>query len=169
MSGLSPTQRSKNNLTDRGYLVCNVEQWKRFPDKRARACPSCGSRKEVAIRSDLFGFADLLCLHPQTKEVLLVQVSTAAHHSDRKMKILASMEAKLCLLAGCKILVMSWYPPKSPAPYRQEYVTLHDFEQAFAYPNTVRELVEIKRRAKKSDLPPGSTLPLSEDLGKEAF
>ena len=73
------------------------------------------------------------------------------------------MEAKLVLLAGANILIQSWRQPADSKKWQSfdEWITLEMYKQAPHYPNTVTELVEIRRKAKKSALPPSTTLPLA--------
>lgn len=171
----TPQVRSRELLTERGFLVGTVESTKKFParDKKAPKppCRACGHQQMVEISVDLWNVFDLIALHPETSEKVFVQVTAGTHHSDRKNKILASMEAKLVLLSGAKILIQTWNKDEKENRWkvREEEITLKDFAQAFAYPNTVRELQEIRRKERKDDFPPGTTLPLSPDLGQEAF
>jgi hypothetical protein len=178
---MTPQLRSRLNLTGRGYLVSTVESKKRFPDKKKQPCPVCQHKPMIEISVDLWNCFDLIALKPGTIDEdyeiltvprmswLFVQVTTQDHHADRKNKILGSMEAKLVLLSGAKILLQSWKKVDNRFQLREEWITLRDFESAHFYPNTVAELMEIRRKEKLDDLPPGSTLPLSPDLGKEAF
>jgi len=167
----TPTARSREMLNDEGYLVATVEQRKTFPDKKKAACRACGNQPSFDIKQDLWNCFDLIAEHPQKRERLYIQVTAGTHHTDRLKKILASFEAKLVLMAGARILVHTWNKDENLNRWtvREEEITLKHFKQAFAYPNTVKELLEIRRKEKKPDLPPGSTLPLSPDLGKEAF
>lgn len=65
-----PTQRTLKNLRDRGYLVDIGESYNAF------------SRKT----KDLFGFIDVIALHPQETGVLGVQTTTGANLSARIKK-----------------------------------------------------------------------------------
>jgi hypothetical protein len=72
------------------------------------------------------------------------------------------MEAKLVLLSGAHILLQSWEQKgghRSRWEWFDEWITLDMYKSAPHYPNTVAELMEIKRKEKKPDLPPGTTLP----------
>lgn len=181
---MTPQQRTRDNLTARGYLVGTVEKKKKFPDRKKSACKACGHIPMIEISSDLWEVFDLIALEPRNppngdalfraiaSNILFVQTTSAANHATRRNKILASMEAKLVLLSGARILLQSWKQPDGPGgrwEARDEWITLSMYDQAPHYPNTVAELVEIRRRAKQPDLPPGSTLPLSADLGAEPF
>jgi len=161
---VSPQQRTRDYLTRRGYLVGGVESRKSFPDKKKSACRTCGHHPLISVSVDLFGVFDLAALHPSKGEQIYVQTTSRANHSTRRNKILSSMEAKLCLLSGCKILLQSWgqdadghWTPKD------EWISIADYKTALHYPNDVAGLIEIKRKAKRPDLPVGSTLPLVGD------
>lgn len=170
---MTPQQRTRDNLTARGYLVGTVEKKKKFPDKKNHACRACGHVPMIEISSDLWEIFDVVAVRPMFKvgvlneypNIMFVQTTSRDHHSHRRNKILASMEAKLVLLSGARILVQSWEQSGdkgSKWEYKDEFITLDMYQSAPHYPNTVAELVEIKRKAKKPDLPPGSSLPLGE-------
>ena len=157
----TPQVRSRELLTLEGYLVATVESPKEFPDRKHPVpCRACGHRKMIRIKTDLFNAFDIIGFHPLTREVLLVQVTSAAHHAERKNKILASMEAKLVLLAGCRVMIHSWKKDERHNRWviREEEITLKDYAHAPHYPNDVQSLREIKAKEKKPDLPPGATL-----------
>lgn len=166
MSGKTPQQRTRENLTARGYLVGTVEKKKKFPDRKKSPCRACNHQPMIEISSDLWEVFDIVAIYPVTEpcmsQVLFVQTTTRANHSTRRNKILSSMEAKLVLLSGHCILIQSWrQDAKGHWQAYDEKITLDQYKQAPHYPNTVAELVEIKRKAKKPDLPAGSTLALS--------
>ncbi len=153
----TPQVRSRELLADEGYLVATVESIKRFPPKdpaKRVPCRACGHAPLVEIKVDLWNCFDLIAEHPQKQERIYVQVTSAANHATRRNKVLSSFEAKLVLLAG------RW-------TIREEEITLKHFQQAFAYPNTVKALQEIRRKAKKPDLPPGTSLPFSPILDSD--
>jgi hypothetical protein len=166
---MTPQLRSRQNLTERGYLVGTVEKKKKFPDRKKRACRACGHQPMIEISSDLWEVFDMVALYPgrvtdlqgnTLGSVIFVQVTSRSNHSTRRNKILASMEAKLCLLSGSRILIQSWGQKHEGGrwDFVDEWITIKDFKQAVSYPSTVAELQEIRRKAKKDDLPPGSTL-----------
>ncbi len=158
---MTPSQRTRDYYSARGYLIATVERRKEFPDKKKPPCKLCHHQPRISIAVDLWNCFDLLAVHPlRPGEFLLIQTTTRDNHSTRRNKILASMEAKLCLLAGCKIVVQSWRQDvnKRWQPFNEEIV-LADYKQAVSYPNTVAELLEIRRKEKKPDFPSGSTLP----------
>jgi len=163
---MTPQQRTRDNLTTRGYLCGTVEGKKRFPDRKKHACKACGHVPMIEISVDLFNVFDLVAIRPEHQaSVTFVQTTTRANHSTRRNKILASMEAKLVLLSGARILIQSWRQEGGGGSRwhcLDEWITPDQFKQAVSYPNTVAELVEIRRKEKKPDLPAGSTLPLVE-------
>ncbi len=161
----TPQQRTRDNLTARGYLVGSVERRKKFPDRKKGPCRACGHQPMIEISSDLWEIFDIVAIHPDEFNrpgAVFVQTTSRANHSTRRNKILGSMEAKLVLLSGARILLQSWAQnDKSRWEVKDEWITLKDFESAHFYPNTVAELVEIRRKEKKAALPAGSTLPLA--------
>ncbi len=184
---LTPQQRTRDNLTTRGYLVGTVEGKKRFPDKKKSQCRACGHIPMIEISVDLFNIFDIVALHPLEKKqdspvfysqfanpIVFVQTTTRANHATRRNKILGSMEAKLVLLSGARILIQSWNQvggQGSKWQFFDEWITLDQFKDAHFYPNTVAELVELRRKEKKPALPKGSTLPLEtiEDFDNLPF
>jgi len=167
----SPQQRTRENLTERGYLVGSVERRKKFPDRKKGPCRACGHQPMIEISSDLWEIFDIVALKPDRMEngvmhrdyapLVFVQTTSRANHSTRRNKIMGSMEAKLVLLSGARILLQSWaLNDKNRWEVKDEWITLKDFESAYHYPETVAELMEIRRKEKKPDLPKGSTLPL---------
>lgn len=166
MSGVTPQQRTRNLLTEQGWLVGLVERRKSFPDKKKSPCRLCGHQPMINISADLFEVFDLVCLRPvidsNYSDIMFVQTTSQTNHSTRRNKILASMEAKLVLLSGARILIQSWAQDKDSNRWknRDEWITLDMYDQAPHYPNTVKELMEIRRKQKKDDFPPGTTLPL---------
>ena len=179
MSGTTPQQRTRENLTARGYLVGTVEKKKKFPDRKKSPCRACNHQPMIEISSDLWEVFDIVAVKPLMPykprslgitsticgpDIVFVQTTSRNNHSTRRNKILASMEAKLVLLSGARILIQSWRQPDGARTAWQSYdewITLEMYDQAPHYPNTVAELVEIKRKEKKPDLPKGSTLALS--------
>jgi hypothetical protein len=168
MSGTTPQQRTRENLTARGYLVGTVEKKKKFPDRKKSPCRACNHQPMIEISSDLWEVFDIVAVKPLCgpggPDTVFVQTTSRNNHSTRRNKILASMEAKLVLLSGARILIQSWRQPDGARTAWQSYdewITLDMYDQAPHYPNTVAELVEIKRKEKKPDLPKGSTLALS--------
>ena len=177
MSGKTPQQRTMDNLTARGYLCGSTERRKSFPDRKKHQCKACGHVPLINILVDLWNVFDIVGLQPSKMwvddqfghgggdipavDIIFVQTTSRNNHSTRRNKILASMEAKLVLLSGARILVQSWRQVAGSGTKWQafdEWITLDMYAQAPHYPNTVAELVEIRRKEKKQDLPPGTTL-----------
>src|SRR6516225_4584557 len=88
----TPTARSLALLRRVGYLAAVVESW--IP--------------RIHRRRDLFGFADVLAVHPVRREVMLVQVTTARHLADRLAKVWAAPELPGLLAGGCKVQLHGW-------------------------------------------------------------
>jgi hypothetical protein len=174
----TPQQMTRNNLTARGYLVGSVERRKKFPDRKKGPCRVCGNQPMIEISSDLWEIFDIVAVRPNSSAVdltagnyclVFVQTTDRTSHAKRRNKILGSMEAKLVLLSGARILLQSWDQAREDGrrvvggrwECKDEWITLKDFESAHFYPNTVAELVELRRKQNKPDLPEGSTLPLA--------
>lgn len=163
---MNPQIRSKDYFQEHGYLVGSVEQIKRFPDKKKPKCDTCDHQPQIMIRSDLFGVFDLLAVHPNRlqpngmPDIVLIQTTSETNHYGRRNKVLSAFETKLVLMAGIRVLVQSWRQNKDTQRWRpfDEWITLADFEQAPHYPSDMRSLLEIRRKARKKDLPVGATL-----------
>lgn len=163
-------RRSEALLRSKGYLTASVERRKRFPAKGKLSCRACGHIPQIDIAQDLWNVFDLVAIKPDGKwqsesRVVFVQVTDSTSHSKRRNKILASAEAKLCILAGCRVLVQSWKKRDNRWQSQDEWITLDQFAKGL--PNTVEEFYEETRKAKLPDLPPGSTLPLSNMLADD--
>jgi hypothetical protein len=108
---VTPQARTTAQLRKEGWLVTTVETWKRFPDRNRHYCPVCKNRPMMQVRSDLWGFADLLALHISGTHYLL-QVTDNTNHAKRMVKIMNSPDvapnALRCLQMGMKIAVVSW-------------------------------------------------------------
>lgn len=92
MKKTSPTQRTLAFLRAAGYQCAITEHWNPF----------------AKIRQDLFGFIDVLGMHPRQQGLLGVQATTGAHHAERKAKILALPSARLWVETGNRIWVLTW-------------------------------------------------------------
>ena len=88
----SPTQRSKKLLEQQGYTVAIVEKW----------------NPHANIRQDLFGFIDLLAIHPEIKGCLGIQTTTRAHQADREKKALANENFQVWLSSGNQFHIHGW-------------------------------------------------------------
>lgn len=90
---MTPSARSIQKLRSAGWLVNRCEYWNPF----------------ARVRVDLFGVADLICVHPENDTVLLVQCTSASNFASRLKKVLASHEAKLWMRApGRSIAIHGW-------------------------------------------------------------
>lgn len=97
---LSPTARSLAVLRERGYMAAVVERW----------------NPHVHIRQDLFGFADILAVRPEsasnltgrTGDFLIVQACAGSGHAAHVAKIRAEPRHVIWLSAGGRIQVWSW-------------------------------------------------------------
>ena len=87
----SPTQRTLSLLREQGWSVAITEHWNSFTRRR----------------QDMFGFVDLLAVREDEKPLLL-QVTSGANTSARRTKILGIPEAKVCLQADMRIVVVGW-------------------------------------------------------------
>jgi hypothetical protein len=169
--------RTEKLLRQRGYLTGSVERRKRFPARGKPACKACGAMPMIDIASDLWNVFDLIAVKPLyyhgtsrlMNGTVFVQVTSASNHADRRNKIIASNEAKLCLKAGAQILIESWRKNGNRWEARDEWISLDQFAVGLA--DTAEQFYEdaarlklLDRKQKLPALPPGTTLPLSEGL-----
>lgn len=99
----SPTSRTLDLLRSEGWRCEVVERW--VPNPRH---PVGG------VRKDAFGFADLLCFHPQDRRIRLVQACGIGGGSERRQKIAEAPEAAewLSLHEDIGIEVIEWRKAK---------------------------------------------------------
>lgn len=154
-------RKSEALLRQRGYLTASVERRKLFPAAKSQPCKACGSRQMIDISVDMFNVFDLICFQREKRHIVLVQVTSAAHHADRRNKIIASSEARLCLLTGAFILIQSWRKKDNRWVAMDEWISLDQF--VFGLPDSVEQFYEDQARKKllERDLPPSRTLPLA--------
>jgi hypothetical protein len=88
----SPTGRTLIYLRRAGFLVAVVESW--IP--------------HAHLRRDLFGFADVLAVHPRDRLFLLVQTTSIAHLAGRLKKAKRRPELAAWLRAGGLFEVHGW-------------------------------------------------------------
>ena len=166
--------RSMNLLKQRGYLVGSLERRKTFPAKGKQRCNACGQVPLISISVDLWNVFDLIAIKPKIDsnylDTTFVQVTSATNHAARRNKILASPEAKLCILAGCAILVQSWKKVQHRFQAHDEWISVDQF--CVGLPDTAEQHYEDLERQKllsRKGLPPARKLPLSPYLGEEPF
>lgn len=155
-------RRTEQLLRSKGFLTGSVERRKSFPAKGRNKCRVCGQIPLINISVDLWNVFDLVAIKGG---VVFVQVTSAANHSTRRKKILASAEAKLCVESGCDILIQSWRKKDNRWQSADEWITIDQFVDGL--PDTVEEFYEQERKKKLPDLPPGSTIPFDPDCAKD--
>lgn len=101
----SPTQRSLEALRRDGWTAAIVERWNGF----------------AKIRQDLFGWMDILAVHPRFGITAGVQTTTRSNMKTRVKKILANDRAEKWLLAGNLIFVHGWAKRKERGKSRPHY------------------------------------------------
>lgn len=89
---MSPTARSLKFLRDRGWTAQVVERWNQF----------------AKVRQDLFGFADIVAIHPQQQGVLAVQSTSFPNRLARLRKVCAEPRALIWVQAGNAIEIHGW-------------------------------------------------------------
>jgi hypothetical protein len=89
---VSPTGLTLRMLRDEGYQAAVVERW--VPGKD--------------IRVDLFGFGDVLAVHPRNRGFLIVQTTSLANVSSRLTKAKGKAELAHWLQAGGAFEVHGW-------------------------------------------------------------
>ena len=89
LAGLSTSVLTKLLYCGRGYLIDTVER-----------------RLGSHVTKDLFGFADLFAISPNRRPVL-IQTTTASNRASRRGKILASVEAEICL-GFADVALVTW-------------------------------------------------------------
>lgn len=163
-------KRSMELFKKKGYIVGSVERRKTFPNPKARRCPACKQVAMLSIAHDLFNCFDFVAHRPIGRDGgpsrVYVQVTDRTSHSKHRNKILASAEAKLCLLSGMSLLLQSWRKVGNRWQAQDEWISKDQF--CFGLAETAEQFYEDERRKKMPDLPAGSTLPLS-DLSDESI
>jgi len=87
-----PTQRSLDQLRKRGYVCYVVEHYNAF----------------AKVRRDLFGFIDIVAIHPEKQGVLGVQTTTGSNLAARETKAKALPAYYLWTQAGNTIEFHGW-------------------------------------------------------------
>lgn len=166
-------RRSEQLFRSKGYLTASVEKRKRFPDPKSRKCQACGSVRMLDLAQDLWNVFDLIAIQLGNEcdcgyfipDMVFIQVTSVGNHATRRKKILSSAEARLCLLAGCRILIQSWRKEANRWQPRDEWITRDQFIEGL--PNTAEEFYEAQRKSKLDNLPAGSTLTFDPDCAKD--
>jgi len=89
---MTPSARTLDYLRKQGYKPATVERW----------------NPHVKIRQDLYGFIDIIAIHPEKPGVLAIQVTTGAHLADRKAKSLANDKLPVWLAGGNRFELHGW-------------------------------------------------------------
>lgn len=93
----SPTQRTLGELRKRGYIPEIVERWNPWSK----------------TRHDLFGFIDVLAIHPEEHHMIAVQATSKTNRSARRAKILEHVNTRMWLQAGGTLELWCWGKPKN--------------------------------------------------------
>ncbi len=120
----SPTARSLENMRSRGYTVAKVEFYSSFAKKRF----------------DLFGFIDILCIKPKGRDIGL-QTTTSSNMGARIAKIINTLEARIWLESGHRIIVHGW--SKKGARGTRKIWTLDEREIIFENGEVKLELRDV--------------------------
>ncbi len=94
--GKNPTARSLELLRASGWTAQVVERFNQF----------------AMVRQDLFGFIDIVAVHPNHKGVLAIQTTTFEHGQDRLRKICKEPRAMIWAQAENPIEVWTWRKTK---------------------------------------------------------
>ncbi len=92
---MTPTQRTLKLMRERGWHAEVTEKW----------IPGAN------IRKDLWTFCDVLCLHPESGEILAVQTTSASNISSRIKKIRDCELTPTVRKCGIGIHVHGWAKP----------------------------------------------------------
>jgi len=123
---VTPTQRTLAYLRKQGMQVGILEHWNPH-------VPPHG------IRQDLWGFGDLLCTRTvnasdEYATFFIVQCTSGANHSARRLKILGIPEARVWVENGGGILILSWAKRGERGNVkrwtaREEWIRAEDFQR----------------------------------------
>jgi hypothetical protein len=105
--GMTPTARTLAHLRRLGFTAAVVESW--LP--------------HAAVRRDLFGFADVLAVHPRDGIIMLVQATSVDHVAHRLTKAKRRPELLAWLKAGGRFTVHGWYEREGKWRVREVEVT----------------------------------------------
>jgi hypothetical protein len=101
-----PSARTKQFFQKLGFDIGDTEQKLRIPGRGM-------------ITRDLFGFADLVAIHPQLSGSWFIQTTTRPHAANRIQKALINPVLPRLLLGGNRFVVQSW------AKQKKKSQTLH--------------------------------------------
>lgn len=104
-----PTQRTLDLLRKLGYTPYVVEHYNAY----------------AKIRRDLFGFIDIVAIHPQKRGVLGVQTTTGSNLAARITKAQALPAYKLWLDAGNALEFHGWRKLKTGKTQRTWQPNIH--------------------------------------------
>lgn len=116
MAKTSPTQRAKADMKKLGWTHQVVEHWNAF----------------AKVRQDLFGVIDIVVL--TETGILGVQVTSGAHHAERREKALESLKLALWLKSGGRFEIWSYAQrgdrgKRKLWTLRREAITLEDMPE----------------------------------------
>lgn len=92
---MTPTQRTLKLMRERGWIAEVTERW----------IPGAN------IRKDLWSFCDVLCIHPESGEILAVQTTSASNMAARVKKICDCELTPIVRKCGIGIHVHGWIAP----------------------------------------------------------
>lgn len=92
---MTPTQRTLKLMRERGWIAEVTERW----------IPGAN------IRKDLWTFCDVLCIHPESGEILAVQTTSASNMAARVKKISECELTPIVRKCGIGIHVHGWIAP----------------------------------------------------------
>jgi hypothetical protein len=132
----SPTKRTLAHLRKLGYVADIVE----------RRLPGC------FITRDLFGFADILAIHPGERVILLVQTTSRDHLAERLRRVRACPALLTLLAAGVRVEIWGWAKRNGRWQAARVAVRPGDLEAI-----TIAELPrQQRRRSRRSPSPDGT-------------
>ena len=114
MAKTSPTQRSLKRLREEGYHAGIVEKY----------------IQAIHARKDLFGWIDIVAIHPGKTGVLGVQTTTGDHLPDRLEKARGNAALVAWLAAGNSLVVHGWRKLAGRWTVREHVVVLTDLVRA---------------------------------------
>lgn len=89
---MTPTQRSCALLREQGYIVDIVESYNAF----------------AHVRHDMFGWADIVAIHPKKTGVLAIQTTTASNINARVDKACGMKSFKIWISTGNQVEFHGW-------------------------------------------------------------